>query len=132
MTTRFFDRQESSNPRHGKVIEDSESLATAIDELRERPASFCELESQNGFKLLMGIGRDRGCAQYSTADGGPPYLMALDDNRTDTDDYMEFLIGNTDTPVQMQYCLPIDQIKAIAREFVTTGKRSPRFQWEEI
>lgn len=132
MTTRFFDRQESSNPRHDKAIEDSDSLATAINELRERPASFCELESQNGFKLLLGIGRERGCAQYSATDGSPPYLMALDENGTDADDYMEFLIGNTDTPVRMRYCLPIDQIKEIAQEFVTTGERSPEFQWEEI
>lgn len=132
MSIRFFDRQESSNPRHSKVIEDSESLATAIDELRERPASFCELESQNGFKLLLGISRDRGCAQYSAADGSPPYLMALDDKGTNADDYMEFLIGNTDTPVQMRYCLPISQIKEIAQEFVRTGERSPEFQWEAI
>lgn len=132
MTARFLDRQDSSNPRHGKVIDDCESLEAAIDALRERPASFCELEAHDGSRLLLGIGQSLGCAQFSAADGSPPYLMAVDDNAAAADDYMEFLIGNTDTPVQMRYCVPIDQIKEIAREFVATGKRSSRFQWEDI
>ena len=132
MKTHFYDRQERSNPFQGKVIDDAYWLDARIEELRQRPPSFCELEAENGFNLLLGIGPSRGCAEYSAADGRPPYLMAKDMDADDKDAYMEFLTASTDTPVPMRYCLPIGDIKDIAKEFLRSGKRSTLFEWEEI
>ncbi|MEE8450907.1 MAG: Imm1 family immunity protein [Thermoguttaceae bacterium] len=132
MKISFFDRQDESNPNHGVPVQDSTWLMVRIDELRKRDPSFCELEAQNGYKLLLGIGQDRGCAQYSALDGSPPYLMATDVSVDDDEDCMEFLTANTDTPVPTRYCLPVEQIKEIAREFVGTGERSEEFIWEEV
>ena len=132
MNVRFFDRQDESNPCHGDSVADVNWLMARIDELRQRPASFCELQADNGFNLLLGVGQDRGCAQYSAADGSPPYLMLVDENAASDQDYMDFLTANTDTPVSERYCAPIDRIKEVAKQFVVTGARSEQFMWEEI
>ncbi len=58
--------------------------------------------------------------------------MAKDMDADDKDAYMEFLTASTDTPVPMRYCLPIGDIKDIAKEFLRSGKRSTLFEWEEI
>jgi hypothetical protein len=45
---------------------------------------------------------------------------------------VEFLAGNTPTPVPSRYILPFEKIKEIAREFRNTGTRSADLTWEEI
>jgi len=132
MDVRFYDRQDRSNPNHGALVQDRAWLMARIDELRDRDPCFCELEAENGFGLLLGVGQDRGCAQYSALDGSPPYLMATDASVDDDEDYMEFLTANTDTPVPTRYCLPIGEIKEIASHFLGTGERTREYVWEEI
>jgi hypothetical protein len=132
MNIQFFDRQDRSNPRNGVKLADPDEVLVWLDQMRSRPPFFCELVGENGFNLLVGVGDARGCAQYSAGDGSPPYLMAVGNEREDDETFMEYLTANTDTPVPMKFCLPMEQIKKIVAYFVGTGERSPAVSWEEI
>lgn len=132
MTVFFFDRQDTTNPSQGAKIESPEWLLARLSELQQRPPSFCELEAENGYSLLLGVGPERGCVQFSGTDGSRPYLMALADDDRDDEEYMEFLTANTDTPIPRRYCLPMDEIRQISSVFLTTGQRSGSVTWEEV
>jgi hypothetical protein len=132
MIVEFFDRQERSNPLNAVKIDNAEQLLSVLGGLRNRAPFFCELVGQNGFNLLLGMSESRGCAQYSAADGSPPYLMAVSNEAGYNDEFMEFLTANTSTPVPTRYCLPMERIKKIAAEFVESGERSTIVDWEEI
>ncbi len=132
MNVRFFDRQDSSNPCHGALVESPEWLLARLAELQQRPASFCELEADNGFNLLIGVGNEEGCAQYSASDSSPPYLMTVDKCADGREEYLDFLTANTDTPVLRRYCLSIDSIKETALVFFETGQRSEGVSWKEV
>lgn len=132
MNIQFFDRQDRSNPRNAMMVSDPKVLLSWIDEMHRRPPFFCELIGENGAKLLLGISNTLGCAQYSVSDGSPPYLMAVGNEPEDNDRFMEFLTANTDTPVPIKFCLPLERIKKIAADFIQRGERSPSVDWEEI
>ena len=96
-----------------------------------------EIARDNGFKLLIGIGGALGCVQYSSSDGSPPYLVAvakdrqyLDDDQSDLQ--VEFLAGDTPTPIPMRRCLPYQLVKQLVVFFFRTGDRSPDVLWEEV
>lgn len=132
MVAQFFDRQDTMNPSNGAMVRDEQMLNEVFDPLRKREPSFCELVGDNGFKLLIGVGHDIGCAQHSSADGDLPYLMAVATEAADDDGYRNFLIGDTPTPIPLRYCLPLQAVRFIATEFVKTGERSRSVEWEEI
>jgi hypothetical protein len=131
MIAHFFDRQDSRNAHNGVVVADVDTLWTWLFE-EARPAFLCELICDNGFKLLIGVSPSLGCSQYSAVDGSPPYLMALGPDDPNGEEYMEFLTGNTDTPIPLKYCMPMSQIKQIVADFLATGEKSHRFSWEEV
>ncbi len=128
----FMDLQDDSSPMNGAEFSTAAELSCAIDRLKSRPPFFFELANENGYKLLVGIGVDVGCAQYSPSDGSPPYLTATNGTELNIYDCVEFLITNTPTPVPPRYCLRIDVVKRIAGYFVETGDRSAEVCWEEI
>ena len=132
MNVQFFDREDESDPRNGETFSDTRDLAAFIDELRSRPPFFCELIGSNNYKLMVGIGGDTGCVQYSASDGTPPYLMAVDRNVSSDEEYMEFLASGTLTPVNRRYCLPLDVVKTLVASFVKGGGMSSLIDWEEI
>ncbi|MEX0701314.1 MAG: Imm1 family immunity protein [Planctomycetales bacterium] len=132
MIARFFDRQDTANPLNGVTVPDERTLDEALDSLRKREPSFCELMGDNGFELLIGVGHDIGCVQYSAADGSLPYLIAVASESANDDGYVEFLTADTPTPIPVRYCLPLRMIRAIAAEFVITGERSESVTWEEV
>lgn len=132
MKAQFFDRQDRTSPHNGMVIADSPKIASLIEDMRNRPPFFCELVGEYGFNLLLGISDTLGCAQYSANDGSPPYLMATCREMETNEEFMDFLTGNTDTPVPMKFCLSIETIKRIASDFIESGERSSRVSWEEI
>jgi hypothetical protein len=131
MIAHFFDRQDSRNAHNGVAVTDVDTLWTWLFE-EARPPFLCELISDNGFKLLIGVSPSLGCSQYSAVDGSPPYLMALGPDDPNGEGYMEFLTGNTDTPIPLKYCMPMSQIKQIVADFLATGEKSHRFSWEEV
>jgi hypothetical protein len=46
--------------------------------------------------------------------------------------YLQFLVGDTTTPVPMRYALPFSLVKEVAVYFLQSGERSPSVSWEEI
>jgi Immunity protein Imm1 len=132
MVVEFIDRQDKTNSLNGVKISTGAELSKIIDDLRNRPPFFCELFGMNDCKLLIGLGQNVCCIQYSPSDGSPPYLMATSNSETYDHDYFEFLIGGTQTPVPSRYCIPFDVMKRIAVRFVEMGLRDPNVCWEPV
>jgi hypothetical protein len=128
----FFDRQNPSNPLNSTVVITTTELLDILNSLKGRQPFFCELVGENGFNLLLGVGGDISCAQYSPSDGSTPYLMATLGKGGDADDYAEFLINNTLTPIPFRYCIRFETAKEIAAHFLKTGERSHLVVWEQI
>jgi len=93
---------------------------------------LAQLFGDNGYNLMVGIGGTSGCVQYSRSDGNSPYLVAVAANPTAEEGDIEFLCGNTPTPVSKRYILPFEKVKEIASYFLETGARSAKVRWEEI
>lgn len=130
MKAQFFDRQDVANAANGENIGSLLQLRQVLAGLRDREPFFAELIGDNGYKLLLGLGSTEGCAQFSSVDGAPPYLMAVGEQHAEGE--LEFLIGDTATPVPKKYCLPRKVIEDIAAEFVDKGQRKSDVLWEEI
>jgi Immunity protein Imm1 len=45
---------------------------------------------------------------------------------------MEFLVGDTPTPIDGRYRIAFDELREVVAEFVATGERSNRVSWEEL
>lgn len=131
MNVTFFDGEDNTNSLNGALIQDRERLLQILDGLRNRPPFVCELAGENGFYLHVGIGK-LGHAQYSRMDGKPPYLLAVASQPGRRDQYIEFLLGGTPTPISKRYCMPFDSIREIAGYFLQAGRAHPNFSWEEI
>jgi len=134
MMLQFFDMQDESNPANGTTIKDQARLVRLLEGARKREPFFFELETENGYKLLVGIGQSIGCVQFSPKNGDPPYLMAVGNDGADecSEDYQHFLSGGTATPVSRRFCLPFDTLRRIAVYFMETGERYPTVSWEQI
>ncbi len=132
MKTEFFDRQDLANLANATTITSPKELRALLVSLRNRAPFFAELIGGNGFKLLLGLGGPVGCAQFSSADGEPPYYMAVSQDVTNDAGEVSFLIGDTASPVPRRYCLPSDYVVRIAEHFLETGQRSRDLSWEEI
>jgi hypothetical protein len=114
------------------VVEDHLQLLRVLEGCDGRAPFFAELVEEDGHKLLIGLGGAVGCVQFSSANGRPPYLMALAAHPNIGREAAEFLCGGTATPVSIRYILPFEDIERIAIEFLQTGQRSSRISWEEI
>lgn len=129
----FFDRQEEANPLNGTSVRNSTELRHLLDRVRDREPFFAELIAENGFKLLLGIGASEACVQFSAADGSVPYLMAVArDAPSAAEGEVEFLIGNTASPVPKRFSLPYETMVEIAARFVDSGERHAGVAWEEV
>jgi hypothetical protein len=131
MTVRFFDRQDESNPLNGHAVEHDDDLLEILDGLRGRDPFFAELVGENQYNLLLGLGGIVGSVQYSRSDGRPPYLMAVGPEES-PGRYLEFLIGNTLTPVPRRFGLSYEVMREVAAHFQRTGERCPGVSWEEV
>jgi hypothetical protein len=129
MIARFFDRQD---PLNGSIVRDESHWSEMLNELQGRKPFFCELLGENGYKILVGIGKPSSCVQYSSVDGSPPYLMAVGPVPESSTGHFEFLMTNTLTPVPSRYCVPSETMKEIVAYFLRTGERCPAVSWEEI
>lgn len=130
MKVKFIDLEDENSPARNQLFEDADSLLAQVESANKREPFFCQLEADNGYKLLLGLGPTEGCAQYSKSSDSPPYLMALGNNNTNTD--QSFLISGSATPVKSKYLLSIANVKEIADCFLESGKTTDIVQWEEI
>lgn len=122
MKIRYDNGQDKSDSMNGVDIVDADELAKLLDERRSRAPFIADLIADNGFELMIGIGRDVGCAQYSRTDGEPPYLMAVSPQRQMKSGYVDFLVNNTPTPFAARYILTFEQVKAVSLHFLATGE----------
>jgi len=134
MNAEFQDLQHQDNPHNGETLRDQRSVMALLEELRDVSLPFmCQFAGDNEFNLTVGIDRDFGCVQHSANDGSPPYLMAIAPAASGLDRReMTFLVGDTATPIDGRYRLPISLVKEIVADFVTSGKRSENIVWEEF
>jgi len=132
MSVSFLDHQDPLNPLNGRRFQSGADLATVLADLRARPPFFCEIIGDKGFKQLLGVGPGQCCVQHSASSGEPPYLMAVGDSKAPLDEYVEFLSGNTLTPVARRYCVSFDLMTEVVVHFVAHGDRLPTLEWEEI
>jgi hypothetical protein len=131
MNVTFFDQEDQANDLNGTVIGDNARLFQILESLRNRLPFTCELQGENGFCLIVGIGKV-GFVQYARCDGSPPYLVAIADGKESQDGYSEFLCGGTPTPIPNRNCMPFDSIREIAGYFRETGRAHPFWRWEEV
>jgi hypothetical protein len=131
MSVKFFDKQDLLNPSNGANI-DGQDLSKLLASFSNRKPFFLELFAANGYKLLVGVGRDTGCVQYSSIDGKPPYLMAVASTGQANEAEIDFLIEDTITPISTHFCIPFQMVKQITSYFAETGKPDPSVSWEEI
>jgi hypothetical protein len=133
MTAEFFDRQDERNPLNGCTVTTAAQLCRVMSvlDLATRTPFFAELIGVNGYKLLLGLGPNLGCVQFSAVDGSPPYLMAVNTTPYCVERSLSFLIGGTPSPVPGRYLFPLHIISKIAERFVETGDRKDDIVWEE-
>lgn len=132
MNVKFLDHQDRGNPLNEVTFGESGAIIAALESLQFRPAFLCELFGNNEQNLLLGIGGQIGCCQYSSNDGNPPYLMAVDDLQAERGDFTEFLTADTPTPIAQRYCISFGNLLKIVEYFVLTGERWPGITWEEV
>ena len=130
MRAQFFDRQHAANPLNGTTLSEPAAVREIIQSMQQRRPFLAELIGENGRKLLLGLGSGDGCAQFSSNDGSPPYLMALENNAEAED--QDFLIGDTASPVPRRFCLPMQKVADIAAVFLYSGERASDVAWEQI
>jgi hypothetical protein len=132
MIVTLFDRQDERNPLNGSSHTRPSLLLDCLRLLSSRPPFFCEIEGENGFKLLVGVGGNWSCIQHSSVDRAPPYLMAVPKELQLGAQSMEFLMGNTPTPVHHRYILRAGFAEKVISFFVETGQKSESVEWAEI
>jgi hypothetical protein len=131
MSVTFFDREDDANYLNGTIIRDRNRLFQILEDLRSREPFVCELVGDNGYCLHVGVG-EYGNVQHSRLDGDPPYLMAVNrSSEGEVDEYIEFLLGGTGTPISKRYCMPFDSVLEIVGYFFETGRIHPAFAWDE-
>jgi hypothetical protein len=128
----FNDMQDHSSSLAGATVQDRTELFAKLDSVRDREPFGCELVAENGYKLTLGVGKHVGFVQHSSSDGDAPYLLAVGAENCGDQDYVEFLVGNTPTPIPQRFILSFDTVKEIAGCFIETGERSRAVCWEEI
>jgi hypothetical protein len=131
MKIQIFDRQDYENPINGETIEEADELLDTLRRFTNRKPFLCELIGENGYNLMLGIGK-LGCAQYSPGDGKPPYLLAVAPDPDPQLEEVEFLTGDTPTAIPGRNALPFSLAEEIAACFQRTGECSKSVSWEEI
>jgi immunity protein Imm1 of predicted polymorphic toxin system len=128
----FNHEQEFFPKLDGACVDNRKELFALFEMFKDQEPFIGHLVGDNGYKLALGIGKELGCVQHSSSNGDVPYLVALAPGIHGEDDYFDFWVGNTPTPIHKRYCLPFETVKEIAAYFIETGERSSDVSWEEI
>lgn len=132
MSAQFFDQNNDSNPYNGTVLIDGAAAKALLKSNVSNKPFFAELISDHQTKLLIGLGPKIACAQFSTSNDDPPYLMASLESERMQSGFAEFLIEGTPSEVPRRLCVPLSVLLDVAAHFVETGERSPIVDWEVI
>jgi hypothetical protein len=124
----------SDNPLDGTQVVDSRQLRDIFDQLQQRDPFILELQGDNGYRLIVGIGGPISCIQHSSSDGEPPYLVAVMKDgqyRTELTDCV-FLCGGQATEIRGSQCVPFSVLQSVASHFLETGTRSDEVDWIQV
>ncbi len=130
MIVHYDNEQDDLDPMNRTVVGSGAQLSELLDSRRNNAPFFARFSSDNGFEIMVGIGGNVGCVQYSRGDGAPPYLMAVSSRPPMKRGCVEFLTANTPTPIAARYILSFDEVKTIAIHFFKTGERSNAVSWQ--
>jgi hypothetical protein len=132
MIVRYDNEQDDFDPVNRTVVGSSAQLSELLDSRRNNAPFFARLSSDNGFEIMVGIGGNVSCVQYSRSDGSPPYLMAVSSRPPMKRGCVEFLTADTPTPIAARYIISFDELKMIAIHFLKTGERSDIVSWQVL
>lgn len=132
MKIRYDNQQDHFDPMNGVELAEAGRLSELLNARKRRPPFFARLSGENGFELTLGIGRNVGAAQYASADGSLPYLIAVSTNPPLKRGGVEFLTANTPTPIFARFIVSFYELRNIAAHFLETGGRSSEVRWEEL
>lgn len=128
----FRNYEDKQDPNHGRAMSSDDDLAGFLDEARKRPPFTAEFSGAGDFELVVGIGGEFGCAQFSRMDGRPPYLMAVSPRPPMKRGVIEFMCGGTPTPIGSSNILRFDELKEVLIHFMRTGERSSAVTWRPV
>jgi hypothetical protein len=128
----FRNCQDKLDPNHGRTISGDDDLNKLLDRARNATPFMAEFCGASDFEIMIGIGGDFGCVQYSRVDGTPPYLMAVSHHPVMKRGYIEFQCGGTPAPVGSRNILSFDELKEVVLHFMRTGERSNTVSWREV
>jgi hypothetical protein len=117
---------------NGTAIAGSVQLVELLDSRRKNAPFFARFFADNGSEIMVGIGSDVGCVQYSRSDGMRPYLMAVSADPPIKSGYVEFLAADTPTPCAARYIIRFDEVKKVTLHFLQTGERSDAVSWQVL
>jgi hypothetical protein len=134
----FADVVVSRGPNQPRLLKHSLSKGRKRPTFREPSPRL--LETTSSAQLNASVTRKRALIDssipfrhpLSSADGAPPYLMAVAPGARIAEGELEFLIGGTASSVPKRYCLPHEAVADIAATFVQTEERMPDMRWEEV
>jgi hypothetical protein len=129
------DEQDVTSTIHGVTVETAREFRAMYQSSCERDPFFISLIGENGARVLVGAGRClMSTIQYSTTDEVPVDWVIIGDvtMRLDGPVGVEFLCGDTPTPVLMRHCLPAHCIVEVTSEVIATGILPTNVAWEQI
>jgi hypothetical protein len=132
MIVRYKNQQDDSDPMNDVTIASRGQLSDLLRARRSRAPFLARFSAENGFEIMVGLGGEVGCVQFSRSDGSPPYLMAHSTNPPLKSGDVEFLTANTPTPVPAAEIISFEELEQIALHFLETGERSSSVLWETL
>lgn len=132
MIVRYKNQQDDSDPMNDVAITCRRQLSDLLQARRNNAPFLARLSGESGFEIMIGIGGQVGCVQYSRSDGSRPYLMAHSPNPPLKGGDVEFLTANTPTSVPAAEIISFEELKEIVLHFLETGERSSSVFWEAL
>ncbi len=125
----FFDRQDLESPLNGTNLRSADELAAFLRKPPDRAPFFCELVSESGKSLLIGLDGESGCVQCCSAAGAAPRFIALARGAPQPGAATGYWLGETLTPIPARFRLTLDQLHVVAAVFLRTGGLDPDCTW---
>ncbi len=132
MRASFDDFEDTRNQRNGDWIESEAELRELLHSFDGRAPFVFELRSESGLALMAGFSESACCAQIGSANGEPPYWMAVAQQPIAGLQAFEFLCGGTLSPIDGRLLLRPDAFFEITLCFLRTGHKSTAVEWAEI
>lgn len=115
-----------------RALHDEKDLERILDEIGRSAAEpvVAELVAPDGARLGIGVGGPMSVLAFNPS-SDPPYFLSVGDGGTRDEDAVFYLHGHwTEFPATA--LLPNPAAREAARQFVSTGERPEKIEWEEV